>query len=118
MSHLMTCGLLLSHYTTLAPCWAQDLARGLNSSRSSWVHGFGRLVQTSRCFIVCSPPHSHVVCNQTHLYYYTSRLQMSIHKICPFLAVRAKFDSDHRQNASLSSHSYSHESVICLYFLD
>ena len=38
--------------------------------------------------------------------------------ICPFLAVRAQFDSDHHQNRRLSSHSYSHESVICLYFLD
>ena len=34
---------------------------GLNSSRSSWVHGCGRMGQTSRCFIVCSSPHSHVV---------------------------------------------------------
>ena len=51
-----------SHYTTPAQCWAQDLARGLNSSRSSWVQGCGRMGQTSRCFIVCSSPHSHVVC--------------------------------------------------------
>ena len=51
-----------SHYTTPAQCWAQDLARGLNSSRSSWVHGCGRMGQTSRCFMVCSFPHSHVVC--------------------------------------------------------
>ena len=42
-----------SHYTTPAQCWAQDLARGLNSSRSSWVQGCGRMGQTSRCFIVC-----------------------------------------------------------------
>ena len=54
--------LLSSHYTTPAQCWAQDLARGLNSSRSSWVHGCGRMGQTSRCFMVCSSPHSHVVC--------------------------------------------------------
>ena len=46
-----------SRFTTrLAP------KRGLNSSRSSWVHGCGRMGQTSRCFIVCSSPHSHVVC--------------------------------------------------------
>ena len=51
-----------SHYTTPAQCWAQDLARGLNSSRSSWVQGCGRMGQTSRCFMVCSSPHSHVVC--------------------------------------------------------
>ena len=51
-----------SHYTTPAQCWAQDLARGLNSSRSSWVQGCGRMGQTGRCFMVCSSPHSHVVC--------------------------------------------------------
>ena len=39
----------------------QDLARGLNSSRSSWVHGCGRIGQISRCFMVCSSPHLHVV---------------------------------------------------------
>ena len=49
-------------YTTPAQCWVQDLARGLNSSRSSWVQCCGRLGHTSRCFIVCSSPHSHVVC--------------------------------------------------------
>ena len=31
--------LLESLYTTPAQCWAQDLARGLNSSRSSWLQG-------------------------------------------------------------------------------
>ena len=51
-----------SHYTTLAQCWPQDLARGLNSSMSSCVHGCGRMGQTSRCFIFCSSLHSHVVC--------------------------------------------------------
>ena len=54
-----------SHYTTPAQCWAQDLARGLNSSRSSWIHGCGRIGQTSRCFIVCSSPHSHVACTSS-----------------------------------------------------
>ena len=53
------------HYTTPAQCWAQDLARGLNSSRSSWAHCCGRMGQTSRCFIVCSSPHSHVVCSSS-----------------------------------------------------
>ena len=38
-----------SHYTTPAECWAQDLARGLNSSSSSWVHGCARMGQTSEC---------------------------------------------------------------------
>ena len=33
-------------------------------------------------------------------------------RICPFLAVRLQFDSVHHQNRRLSSHSYSHESVI------
>ena len=50
------------------------------------------------------------------------RMQMSIllyesytnesSQICPFLAERTQFDSDHHQNRRLSSHSYSHESVI------
>ena len=45
-----------SHYTTPAQCWAQDLVRGLNSSRSSWVglHGCGRMWQTSRCSVADS----------------------------------------------------------------
>ena len=30
-----------------------------------WVHGCGRMGQTSRCFIVCSSPHSHVVCSSS-----------------------------------------------------
>ena len=38
-------------------------------------------------------------------------------QICPFSAARTQFDSDHHQNRRLSSHSYSHESVIFLYFL-
>ena len=37
-------------------------------------------------------------------------------QICLFLAGRAQFDSDHHQNRRLSSHSYSHESVICFVF--
>ena len=36
-------------------------------------------------------------------------------QICPFLALRPQFESVHHQNRRLSSHSYSHESVI--YFL-
>ena len=39
-------------------------------------------------------------------------------QICPFLAVRPQFESVRHQNRRLSSHSYSHESVIFLYFLD
>ena len=33
-------------------------------------------------------------------------------QICPFLAARPQFESVHHQNRRLSSHSYSHESVI------
>ena len=39
-------------------------------------------------------------------------------QICPFPDVRTQVDSDHHQNRRLSSHSYSHESVIFLYFVD
>ena len=38
-------------------------------------------------------------------------------QICPFLAVRPQFESVHHKNRSLSSHSYSHESVIFFVFL-
>ena len=38
-------------------------------------------------------------------------------QICPFLAVRPQFESVHHQNLRLSSHSYSHESVIFFVFL-
>ena len=34
-------------------------------------------------------------------------------QICPFLAVRPQFESVHNQHRRLSSHSYSHQSVIC-----
>ena len=42
---------------------------------------------------------------------------MNLHK-CPFPAVRTQFDSDHHQNRRLSSHSYSHESVIFFVFFE
>ena len=38
-------------------------------------------------------------------------------QICHFLAVRPQFESVHHQNSRLSSHSYSHESVIFFVFL-
>ena len=38
-------------------------------------------------------------------------------QISPFLAVRPQFESVHYQNRRLSSHSYSHESVIFFVFL-
>ena len=37
-------------------------------------------------------------------------------QICPFLAVRTQFESDHHQSRRLCSHSYSHESVIFFVF--
>ena len=37
-------------------------------------------------------------------------------QICPFLASRPQFESVHHQNRRLSSHSYSHESVILFVF--
>ena len=38
-------------------------------------------------------------------------------QICPFLAVRPQFESVRHQNRRLSSHSYSHESVVLFVFL-
>ena len=38
-------------------------------------------------------------------------------QICPILAARTQFDSDHHQHRRWSSHSYSHESVIFLVFV-
>ena len=42
---------------------------------------------------------------------------MSPHEYVLFLAVRPQFNSVHHQNRRLSSHSYSHESVIFFVFL-
>ena len=40
-------------------------------------------------------------------------------QICHFLAERPQFDSDHHKNRRLSSHSYSHESVIvCIFWIN
>ena len=40
-------------------------------------------------------------------------------QICPFPAARTQFDSDHHQHRRLSSHSYSHESVIfCIFWIN
>ena len=44
------------------PVLGAGSSSGLNSSRYSWVHTCGRMGQTNRCCIVCSSPHSHVVC--------------------------------------------------------
>ena len=55
---------------------------------------------------------------KTHLYYYSSPVCTNLSsQICPFLAARPQFDSDHHQNRRLCSHSYSHESVIFFVFL-
>ena len=51
-------------------------------------------------------------CQTMYLYYrWAVRINLSS-QICPFLAVRPQFDSDHHQNRRLSSHPYSHESGI------
>ena len=84
-----------SHYTTPAQCWAQDLALGLNSSRCSWVHGCGRMGQTSRCFIVCSSPQSHVVCPSSCTPYFCISY---LHSPVP---VRRRFRLDQVGHASL-----------------
>ena len=47
--------------TRLPPNAGRRISSGLNSSRSSWAQCCGGMGQTSRCFIVCSSPHSHVV---------------------------------------------------------
>ena len=52
-----------------------------------------------------------------HSYYYMNRMLMSPHKYVLFLAGRPQFESVHHQNRRLSSHSYSHESVIFFVFL-
>ena len=81
------------------PCWAQDLARGLNSSRSSWLHGCGRMGQTSRCFMVCSSPHSHVVCSSSLNPHFCI---MDLHRPVP---VRRRFRLDQVGHASLETWS-------------
>ena len=80
-----------SHYTTPAQCWAQDLARGLNSSMSSWVHGCGRMGQTS----MCSSPHSHVVCPSSLNPHFCIR---DLHRPVP---IRRRFRLDQVSKVSL-----------------
>ena len=83
------------HYTTRAQCWVQDLARGLNSFRSSWVQGCGRMGQTCRCFIVCSSPHLHIVCPSSLNPHFCTR---DLHRPVP---VRRLFRLDQVGHASL-----------------
>ena len=47
--------------TRLPPNAGRRIWLGLNTARSSWVQGCDRVGQTSRCFIVCSSPHSDAV---------------------------------------------------------
>ena len=84
-----------SHYTTPAQCWVQDLARVLYSSRSSWEQGCGGMGQTSRCFIVCSSPHSHVVCPSSLNPHFCIR---DLHRP---VSVRRRFRLDQVGHASL-----------------
>ena len=63
-----------------------------------------------------------VVCRASAPQYYTSLLLYEPYanessQICPFLAVRPQFESVRHQNRRLSSHLYSHESVIFFVFL-
>ena len=83
-----------SHYTTPAQYWAQDLARGLNSS---WVHVCGRMGQISRCFIVCSSPHSHVVCSSSLNPHFCIR---DLHRPVP---LRRRFRLDQVGHSSLET---------------
>ena len=53
--------LLLESLHYFRPMLGAGSSSGMNSSRSSWVRGCGRMGQTSMCFIVCSSPHSHAV---------------------------------------------------------
>ena len=68
---------------------------GWNSSRSSWVHGCGRMGQTGRCFIVCSSPHSHVVCSSSLNPHFCIR---DLHRPVP---LRRRFRLDQVGHASL-----------------
>ena len=65
------------------------------SSRSSWVHGCGSMGQTSRCFVVCSSPHSHVVCPSSLNPRFCIR---DLHRPIP---VRGRFRLDQVGHASL-----------------
>ena len=67
----------------------------LNYSRSSCVHGCGRMGQTSRCFIVCSSPHSHDVCPSSLNPHFCIR---DLHRPVP---VRRRFMLDQVGHASL-----------------
>ena len=68
---------------------------GLNSSRSSWVHGCGRMGQTSRCFMVCSSSHPYVVCPSSSNPHFCKR---DLHRPVP---VRRRFRLDQVGHVSL-----------------
>ena len=67
---------------------------GLNSYRSSLVQGCGRMGQTSRCFMVCSSPHSQVVCSSLNPHFCIRDL----HRPVP---VRRRFRLDQVGHVSL-----------------
>ena len=67
---------------------------GLKSARSSSVQGCGRMGQTSRCFMVCSSPHSHVGCPSSLNRHFCIR---DLHRPVP---VRRRFRLDQVGHAS------------------
>ena len=87
--------LLLESLHDSRPVLGAGSTRWLKSSRSSWVHGCGSMGQTSRCFIVCSSPHSHVVCSSSLNPHFCIR---DLHRPVP---VRRRFRLDQVGHASL-----------------
>ena len=77
------------------PMLGAGSSSGLTSSRSSWVQGCGRIGHTSKCFIVCSSPHSHVVCPSSLNNHFCIR---DFHRPVP---VRRRFRLDQVCHASL-----------------
>ena len=86
-----------SHYTTPGSrsMLGAGSSSGLNSSRSSWTPGCGRMGQTNRCFIVCSSPHSHDVCPFSLYPHFCIR---ALHRPVP---VRSRFRLDQVGHASI-----------------
>ena len=87
--------LLLFESPHSRPMLGAGSSSGLNSSRSSWVHGCGSMGQTSRCFIVCSSPHSHVGCPSSLSPHFCIR---DLHRPVP---VRMRFRLDKVGHVSL-----------------
>ena len=87
--------LLLESLHDSRPMLGAGSSSGLNSSSSSWVQGCGRMGQTSRCFMICSSPHSHVVCPSSLNPHFCIR---DLHLPVP---VRRRFRLDQVGHASL-----------------